>query len=645
MPASEKIKLISITNKFILGFLFISLLPLAIFTYISYNSSRETLREEVTKSLLVIADNKINQIEAYLNAKRDAIEELSYESDIIDILKKFTVAYNNGGIESEEYGNVMAEYSPFLLYTQRSLGYTDLMLVSADGHIVFSAIKMEPRSLYEIALYDKSSKFAMTFIMAKQSSQVQLSDFQYDPQRDKAFVVIAAPISFGGEFMGAIVVEMDNKGLSALASDYKGLGNTGEASIAFKEKNQAVFITPLRFDSHAAFKRKIVIGAGEGGDIQKAVEGDSGSGSVIDYRGKNVLAVWKHLPNFRLGITAKIDTQEVFTAATRLRNTLLEFSLLLLVMVFSIALLMAHSIASPIKELTRVSSVITNGDLSARARITTQDEIGELADSFNRMTDRLVEAKASVEREREKLEEQKKLLEKANQELDSFVYTVSHDLRAPLRGVAAFAHFLEEDYLDKLDAEGKENLREIVKGTSRMNLLIEDLLTLSRISRIQNPYEDVDIRGLIDSIVERVKFDIKEMKVELNIQERLPLVRCDRIKMSELFLNLINNAIKFSAKNNKCNPRVDIGYTDTGEFHQFFVRDNGIGIEAQYHQQVFGIFKRLHSSEEYQGTGVGLSIVQRVADDHGGKVWIESELGKGATFYFTIPKVLPEKSV
>ncbi|MEI6631277.1 MAG: ATP-binding protein [bacterium] len=643
MTVLEKIKHLPITTKLVLSFLFIALLPLIISTYISYNSSREALREAVSRSLLAIADNKINQIEAYLNAKRDAVEGLSYDSDIIDILKKFTAAYNNGGIESEEYNKVMAEYKPFLSYTQRSLGYTDLMLVSADGNIVFSINKTELRSLYEIALYDKSSKLAQAFIMAKESSQIQMSDFQYNQQRDKAFVFIAAPISFGGNFLGSIVVEMDNKGLSALALDYKGLGDSGEASIAFKEKDLAVFITPLRFDPHAAFKKKIVMGAQEGRDIQKAVGGESGSGSVIDYRGKKVLATWKYLPSFRLGITAKIDAQEVFTAATRLRNTLIEFSLLLFVMVLAIALVMAHSIANPIKELTRVSSVIAGGDLSARAMIATQDEIGDLADSFNLMTGNLIEAKASVEREREKLEEQKKLLEKANQELDSFVYTVSHDLRAPLRGVAAFANFLEEDYLDKLDEQGKENLREIVKGTSRMNLLIEDLLTLSRISRIKNPYEDVDMRGLIDSILERVKFDIKEMKVELNIQEGLPRVRCDRIKMSEVFLNLINNAIKFSTKNNKCNPRVEIGYADTGGFHQFFVRDNGIGIDPQYHHQVFGIFKRLHSSEEYQGTGVGLSIVQRVADDHGGKVWIESELGKGATFYFTIPKVLSEK--
>jgi len=259
------------------------------------------------------------------------------------------------------------------------------------------------------------------------------------------------------------------------------------------------------------------------------------------------------------------------------------------------------------------------------------------------MTDNLVEAKANVEQKRAELEEQKILLEKANHELDSFVYTVSHDLRAPLRGITAFTNFLEEDYKDKLDKTGRDHLKEIAAGAKRMNTLIDDLLTLSRISRIQNPYEDVDIKPLIDSIIKRIEFDIKTHNVILKVQENIPVVRCDRIKMTEVFFNLINNAIKFSSKNNKEAPRVEVGYAGENEFHKFYVKDNGIGIDPQFHQKIFEIFRRLHTSLEYEGSGAGLSIVKKVIDDHGGRIWIESEAGKGAAFYFTIPKDLKEK--
>jgi two-component system CheB/CheR fusion protein len=175
-----------------------------------------------------------------------------------------------------------------------------------------------------------------------------------------------------------------------------------------------------------------------------------------------------------------------------------------------------------------------------------------------------------------------------------------------------------------------------------MSQLIADLLTLSRISRIKNPYEDVDINALIDSVVKRIQFDIEKHRVELKIQKGIPIIVCDRIKMGEVFLNLINNAIKFSSKNTKT-PRVEAGYMDMDEFHKFYVKDNGIGIDRKHHQEVFEIFKRLHTASEYEGTGAGLSIVKRVIDDHGGKIWIESELGKGATFFFTIPKALKKQ--
>lgn len=234
-------------------------------------------------------------------------------------------------------------------------------------------------------------------------------------------------------------------------------------------------------------------------------------------------------------------------------------------------------------------------------------------------------------------------LEKVNLELDSFVYTASHDLRAPLRGIASFAAFLEEDYKEKLDAEGQDYLKEIRKGADRLSQLIDDLLTLSRIARIKNPYEDVQAGGLIQNAIERLEFDIKQKNVDLKIQENLPTIRCDQIKLAEVFLNLINNAIKFSSKNEKENPRIEVGYQDTGNAHQFFIKDNGIGIDAQYHEKIFGVFKRLHKESEYEGTGAGLSIVKRVIDDHGGKIWVDSRLGEGATFYFSIPKNLKEK--
>ncbi len=237
-----------------------------------------------------------------------------------------------------------------------------------------------------------------------------------------------------------------------------------------------------------------------------------------------------------------------------------------------------------------------------------------------------------------RLEEERKALEKSNLELDSFVYTASHDLRAPLRGINSFSKFIEEDYADAFDDEGRDYLGRIRSGVGRMTQLIDDLLTLSRVSRQKNPYETVKITALIQSVTERMEFDLEEASVDLVIPENLPAICCDRIKMTEVFLNLINNAVKFSRKNNEGDAKVVIGYQENEGSHQFWVKDNGIGIEPKYHERIFGIFQRLHTNEEYEGTGAGLSIVKRVIDDHKGEIWIASELGKGATFHFEIPK-------
>lgn len=234
-------------------------------------------------------------------------------------------------------------------------------------------------------------------------------------------------------------------------------------------------------------------------------------------------------------------------------------------------------------------------------------------------------------------------LQEGNKELDAFAHTVSHDLRAPLRLITGCVQFLNKDHLENLNEEGQGYIRRIEKGAGRLQKMIEDLLMLSRISRIRNPYEDTDMGQLIQSVVERLEYDIEHNKVDLQIESSMPTMQCDCVKMTQVFQNLLNNAIKFSSKIQDTNPSIKIGYEDLDEEYLFFVSDNGIGIEKKYQAQVFEIFRRADQSKEYEGTGAGLSIVKKVIDDHGGRIWIESELGKGTTFKFSIPKIKQEK--
>lgn len=597
--------------------------------------------DELTDNLFAVADHKAYQIETFLKEKKRNVVSLAYSSDLISALEKLKVAFYSKGLDSKEYRQVVQDCRAYLEYHQRSFGYKNLFLVSPSGDIVFSTTTLPgSASLYKLALYRKKYKkrrgkerpeLVDVFIGVTKSLETEISNFEYDVENQEADVFIGVPVIKGPDLIGVLLTQMNNRGFFDFVQDYSALGDTGETILLAKIGDQTVFITPPRFHPDWEFKGKIDESSQEWQYIQEVIKAE-GAITSADYRGKDVLTVRRYLPSFKINMILKMDKAEVLKPAVQLRNTLIKISLFLLIIVVALAVSIANSISKPIRELTKVSGIIAGGDLSARVNITTGDEIHELADSFNTMTDSLVEAKANVEQKKDELEA-------VNKELDSFVYTASHDLRAPLRGIDAFANLLESDYTDKLDAEGKDYLARIRSGVNRMTQLIDDLLTLSRISRIKNPYEDVPIKELIKSVVERIEFDIEKHKVELKIADNLPIVYCDRIKMAEVFLNLINNGIKFSSKNKEEKPRVEIGYTRKNGGHQFSVKDNGIGIDKQHHEQVFGIFKRLHKQEEYEGSGAGLGIVKKIIDDHNGRIWIESELGQGATFYFTLPDI------
>jgi signal transduction histidine kinase len=225
-------------------------------------------------------------------------------------------------------------------------------------------------------------------------------------------------------------------------------------------------------------------------------------------------------------------------------------------------------------------------------------------------------------------------LEAANKELEAFAYSVSHDLRAPLRAIDGFSKFVLEDYEKKLDTEGRRLLNLIRTNTQKMDQLITDLLALSRVTRCELNYSDIDMTQMATSMFEELPIPDVRDKTSLKV-EPLPEGYADPTFMRQVWTNLISNAVKFSSKEKE--PRIKIsGRTENG-FNVYCVKDNGVGFNPEYAHKLFGVFQRLHKSDDFEGTGVGLAIVQRIIHRHGGTVWAEGEERKGATFYFSLP--------
>ncbi len=312
-----------------------------------------------------------------------------------------------------------------------------------------------------------------------------------------------------------------------------------------------------------------------------------------------------------------------------------------------IILFISRTIAQPIANLMEGVKRISSGDLDYRIQVYSEDETGELSRAFNSMSESLKQAykqlqeysrglEVKVEERTAQLQQVNAELTEINKELDEFTYIVSHDLQEPLRSIDAFSKFVYEDYKDKLTEEAKNYLERVRANAFRMKELIEDLLELSRLGRIQNPFEEIDVKVLLEPILERFTYTINEKNAEVIIKEPLPCVYCDKLRLGEVFANLIGNALKFSQ--NKERPKVEIGGYQEGEFYCFYVKDNGIGIDKQYFEKIFGIFQRLHTIDKYPGTGAGLAICKKIIELHQGKIWLESEPGKGSTFYFALPK-------
>ncbi|MGL5060646.1 MAG: sensor histidine kinase, partial [Microcoleus sp.] len=223
-------------------------------------------------------------------------------------------------------------------------------------------------------------------------------------------------------------------------------------------------------------------------------------------------------------------------------------------------------------------------------------------------------------------------LARSNAELEQFAYVASHDLQAPLATIASYAQLLEKRYKDQLDSQANKFISNIVHGCTRMQVLIDDLLEYSRVGRNQKPFETVDCDRIVEQALANLQATIRETGAVINCST-LPVVMGEVSQLVQLFQNLIGNAIKYRQE---APPVVSVSACKYDDKWLFSIADNGIGIAPQHQERIFQIFQRLHTQKEYSGTGIGLAICQKIVERHGGSIWVESEVGQGSTFHFTL---------
>ena len=361
------------------------------------------------------------------------------------------------------------------------------------------------------------------------------------------------------------------------------------------------------------------------GYMQKALYGFSEKESPV-----NDVPQPSRIGTIKLGMTFD-------NARKRVKNILLSGAALFLSIALggtALALILLNRyFITPLGKMARTASRIATGNLSKRVEVKGIYEISAFAKAFNHMVEQLQNTIAKLEKVNDKL--RREINEK-----DDFLRAVSHDLSAPLRNVVGIATLLMRRYGDSLDERAKDWLLRIMRNVNREMEMINDLLELSRIKTRRQPFSYVDLNELIDQIIDEFSFELEAKGGRVVIKDTLPTLFCEKNRIKQLFQNLIDNAIKYSKPDQP--PYIEIGYREREDDHLFYVKDNGMGIKEEDKEMIFHVFRRVQSSEtsKIDGKGVGLATVKRIVETYNGDIWVESEYGKGSTFFISLPKSL-----
>lgn len=354
-------------------------------------------------------------------------------------------------------------------------------------------------------------------------------------------------------------------------------------------------------------------------------------GNYLEYtndEGTEVIGAVQKIANSEWLVLVAFAQQTVLESARSFLNWIFLLGGFLIAVGIVLTWVMSRNIIKPLNELTAAATAIAAGEYSHSVKINRMDELGKLVQAFNTMSDKIQTSQLDLEK---KIGERTLQLETANKELESFSYSVSHDLRAPLRSIIGFTSILQDKYVGELDDEAKRLFAIVKKNTIRMGDLIDDLLAFSKLGRNDIVKTNVNTDNLVKEVIGGME---PGEQITWHIHP-LPDCKADLNTIRQVWINLVSNAIKYSR--HKEQPQIEIGTVPHGDEKAFYIKDNGVGFDQKYAGKLFQVFQRLHAANEFEGTGIGLAIVEKIISKHGGKVWVEAEKDKGATFYFVLP--------